>query len=310
MKISKVDIPCITNENKKKFYIYGIKNKISDKYYIGSCTNKRGISDRFRRHIYYLRNNQHHSIKFQRSFNKNNKSFDIWEFILFEETNKIIYKQREQYYIDKYNSYYNGYNSTPFVGIINYGSMSEKHKNAISNSKQNLLDSDIINIFKKYNDGLNYKEIGIIYNLSPPTISNIINKKHYYLETKNKYGLSKKRYSYVFYDLKNNKLYKVDNFTKFCRKNELNDKMMMPLMLGKFKKTFINGWTVFRHNEFNLNNLKKRIIIENSHYSLYKDGIKYEFKSVKDFCKKYKLDETSIYHVLNNKRNIYKGYHL
>ena len=106
---------------------------ITNKYYIGSCTNKRGIIDRFRRHIYHLRLGTHHSIKFQNSFNFHNKNFDCWEFILFEEISKENYKEREQYYLDKYDAYYNGYNSIPTVGIINHGEMSIEHKNAITN---------------------------------------------------------------------------------------------------------------------------------------------------------------------------------
>ena len=51
---------------------------------------------------HYLRNNNHHSIKFQRSFNKHNKRFDIWEFELLEKTCRENYRIREQYYLDKY----------------------------------------------------------------------------------------------------------------------------------------------------------------------------------------------------------------
>ena len=308
MKVSNINIPCLTNENKNGHFIYYIKNILTNKYYVGSCINKRGIIDRFRRHIYHLRNNNHHSIKFQRSFNKHNKRFDIWEFELLEKTCRENYRIREQYYLDKYNAYYDGYNTTPIVGVVNYGKLSNEHKNAISKSKQNLLDSDIVDIFEKYNNGLNYNVISKYYDLSYVTVSNILNKDHYYPDVKKKYNLKMTWYSYIFYNLKQNKFHRVNNFSKFCREHNLNEKMMMPLMLGKFKMTFINGWTVFNRNKFTLSELRRRISIENKCHVLYRDGIKYQFKSVKNFCKKHMLDETSTYYVLNGKRNEIKGF--
>ena len=308
MKILKVNVECINIENKNKLYVYGIQNKITNKYYIGSTINKQGVYVRFRRHIYHLNSNNHHSQKLQRSFNKHGRDFNNWNFILFEEITHQNYQIKEQYYIDKFNSYNKGYNSTPLVGIINYGVMSDKHKKAISDSKQNMLISEIIDIFEKYNNGLNYKQISEYYNLSYPTISSIINKDNYYSDIKEKHNLKKEYYSYIFYNLIENKFHRVDNFSKFCKINNLKDKMMMPLMLRKFKMSFINNWTVFKKTEFTLLELKNRIKINNKVHILYKNNIEYRFKSVRDFCKKHKLDETSTYHVLNGNKKSIKEY--
>jgi hypothetical protein len=310
MKILKVNIDCINNGNKYKWFVYGIKNKITNKYYIGSCTNKRGICDRFRRHIYHLKLNTHHSQKLQRSFDKYDKDLVKWEFILFEEITKENYKIREQYYINKFDSYNNGYNSTPLVGVVNHGVMSDKHKKAISDSKQNMLDMDIVDIFQKYNDGLHYRKIGKFYNLSAPTISSIINNNKYYSDVKKTHNLKKERYFYIFYNLIENKFYKVDNFTKFCRDNNLNNKMMMQLMSRKIKMTFLKNWTVFRKENFSLTELRNKIKINNKIHILYKDNIKYQFKNVKIFCKEHKLDGTTTYHVLNGKKESVKGFTL
>jgi len=310
MKILNVNIECINNDNKYKLFVYGIKNKITNKYYVGSCTSKRGIGDRFRRHIYYLKLNTHHSQKLQRSFNKYDQDFNNWEFMLFEEINKENYIVREQYYFDKFDAYYNGYNSMPLVGIINYGPMSDTHKQAISDSKQNMLDSDIIDIFQKYNNGLNYNEISKYYNVSSPTISAIINNDKYYPQIKRKNKLKKKRYFYIFYNLTENKFYKVDNFSKFCRDNKLNNQMLMPLMLRIFKMTFFKNWTVFRKQDFTLTELRNRIKYNNKEYVLYKNNIEYRFKSVKNFCMEYKLGETPTYYVLNGKKKSVKGFTL
>jgi len=308
MKIIGVNVNCVTNKNKKGSFVYGIRNKKTNKYYVGSSTNKRGIIVRIRRHINQLKLGNHHSIKLQNSFNKYNMNFNYWEFILFEEIDKNQYKEKEQYYIDKYNAYYDGYNSTPIVGVVNHGKLSIKHKNAISKSKQNLSDDDILNIFIKYNSGLNYTEIGHYYNLTSPTISSIINKPHYYQEIKEKYSLTKLWFQYIFYNKNENKFYRVDNFSKFCRKMNLNNKMMMPLMLNKFKMTFIGNWTAFKREDFTISELKIRVNIDNYRHTLYKEGIKYEFKNVREFCKNKKLDETSVYNVLNGNKKTIKGF--
>lgn len=310
MNILKINVECINVENKNKLYIYGIRNKITNKYYIGSTINKHGIYIRIKRHIYHLKSNNHHSHKLQHSFNKYDGDFNNWEFILFEEINKENYKIREQYYLDKFDAYTNGYNSMPYVNVINYGPMTDKHKRAISDSKQNMLDSDIIDIFKKYNDGLNYKQISKIYNVSSPTISTIINNNKYYPQVKKKYNLKKEQYFYIFYNLLQNKFYKIDNFSKFCRDNKLNNKMMFQLMSRKLKLTFIDNWTVFKKEEFKLTELKKRINFNNKEHVLYYNDIEYRFKNVKNFCKKHKINETSTYYVLNGKKEFVKGFTL
>lgn len=86
--------------------IYKITNKINNKPYIGSSNN---IERRWRQHISLLNNNKHHSIKLQRAWNKYGQ--DNFEFEIIEECDveKLLYL--EQFYIDKYKAYFEGYNS-------------------------------------------------------------------------------------------------------------------------------------------------------------------------------------------------------
>jgi len=86
--------------------------------------------------------------------------------------------------------------------------------------------------------------------------------------------------------------------------------MLMSLMLRKLKMTFFKNWTVFKKHDFTLTELRNRIKYNNKEHILYRNGIKYQFKSVKNFCKKHKLDETTTYHVLNGKRQSTKGFTL
>ena len=86
--------------------IYKITNKINNKPYIGSSNN---IKRRWRQHISLLNNNKHHSIKLQRAWNKYGQ--DNFKFEILEEceVEKLLYL--EQFYIDKYKAYFEGYNS-------------------------------------------------------------------------------------------------------------------------------------------------------------------------------------------------------
>jgi len=85
--------------------IYRITNKLNNKRYIGSAVN---LAARWRTHRFRLSNNNHHSIKLQRSWSKHGE--DTFTFEVLEEVIKpsnITKKEwrslilsREQYYLD------------------------------------------------------------------------------------------------------------------------------------------------------------------------------------------------------------------
>lgn len=94
----------------KKKGIYSITNSMNNKKYIGS-TAKSFIS-RFTQHVSKLRLNKHHCSHLQFAWNKYGEDMFIFaiEEVL-ENTDNILDKEAE--YIEKYNSYYTGYNSNP-----------------------------------------------------------------------------------------------------------------------------------------------------------------------------------------------------
>lgn len=92
--------------------IYCIKNIFNDKMYIGKSVN---IEDRLAGHIRCLNNNYHHSIKLQRSWNKNSENSFIYGAI--EECDECDLDFKELYYINLYDSYNNGYNCVVPTGI-------------------------------------------------------------------------------------------------------------------------------------------------------------------------------------------------
>lgn len=91
-----------------------------DKCYIGSsaalnlANYRRGINTRWKVHLSNLRRNKHHSIKLQHAYNKYGEHLLIFE--LLETCDKGDIIDRENYYIDKYDSVKNGYNILPAAG--------------------------------------------------------------------------------------------------------------------------------------------------------------------------------------------------
>ena len=80
--------------------IYGILNKITGQYYIGSAIN---FYKRKSQHLKRLNNKNHHSYLLQKDWNE-----DLFVFIFLEYVdNKENIIEREQWWIDNSNSYYN-----------------------------------------------------------------------------------------------------------------------------------------------------------------------------------------------------------
>lgn len=94
--------------------IYQIKNLVNGKIYIGSSVK---IKDRWSQHISQLSKNKHHSKHLQSSWNKYGQS--NFEFSIIEIINDLnIILEREQFYLDFYQSYDSkyGYNNSTKAG--------------------------------------------------------------------------------------------------------------------------------------------------------------------------------------------------
>jgi len=110
--------------------IYIIKNINNNKVYIGS--SMQGLLKRKRCHITNLNKNKHHSIKLQNAWNKYGENNFIFEVIEICTKEDILVK--EQYWINNYNSYTNGYNATPIAGNCLGREVKKETRLKISNS--------------------------------------------------------------------------------------------------------------------------------------------------------------------------------
>lgn len=85
--------------------IYAIHNIINDKYYIGQTKN---IKERWMQHRSRLKCGTHENSHLQASYNKHGEC--NFEYLVIEECQVEHLDGREMYYIEKYDSYNNGYN--------------------------------------------------------------------------------------------------------------------------------------------------------------------------------------------------------
>lgn len=122
--------------------IYGIKNVITNKWYIGSCLSLR---KRMCRHRYYLRHNKHHSSKLQRSYNLYGE--DAFEIHILKElstidTVEII--ETENVFIKAYESIKDGYNMIEATPMYHRGQSEEAKQKA---AKSHMIKIVCINRF-------------------------------------------------------------------------------------------------------------------------------------------------------------------
>lgn len=87
--------------------IYGIKNLVNEKMYVGQAIN---IYKRWKDHIDDLDEDKHYNLHLQRSWNLYGK--ENFDFFILEECSQEDLNQKEIFYVDKFNAYTNGYNQT------------------------------------------------------------------------------------------------------------------------------------------------------------------------------------------------------
>lgn len=85
--------------------VYKIVNLVNGDCYVGSCSHKTGIKHRWRNHVNSLKKGNHHSIIFQRAWNKYGEANFNFEILEKCSPEKCI--KREQHYFDILHPKYN-----------------------------------------------------------------------------------------------------------------------------------------------------------------------------------------------------------
>lgn len=189
--------------------IYLISFKNTNKVYIGSaCSNGRylyekGFSPRWKHHLYRLKQGSHEK-KIQNAFNKygiDNLYFQIIDFC--EKNNQF---EKEQYWINKYDSAKSGYNTLEKAGDWPKTILSKESREKAKKTKENKkteLKSMVLNL---YNLGLSNSEIIKKIKISKNTVtkylkeSNIKNKNGFLWRSKKVYCFNIKTKEIVIFN--------------------------------------------------------------------------------------------------------------
>lgn len=107
--------------------VYLIRCVPSGKVYVGSSKD---LTQRMSCHKSLLRGGRHHSRRLQRSWDKYGEAAFVFEVVLVCEADQLAVN--EQAHIDEYDSYWNGFNGTPFAYTALGRTHSDETKNKLS----------------------------------------------------------------------------------------------------------------------------------------------------------------------------------
>lgn len=108
--------------------IYGIRNNIDGKIYVGQSVN---IGKRWIAHTNLLAKNKHFNNYLQHAWNKCGK--DVFDFVVLEKCSKEELNDRETYWKEYYDKQFGTYN---LGSTGNVGTMSEEHKKKLSKARK------------------------------------------------------------------------------------------------------------------------------------------------------------------------------
>lgn len=298
--------------------VYCFKNKINNKYYIGSSSNLR---NRKSAHLNDLKNNKHHSIKFQRAYNYHGA--DSFEYQVLECCEVKMLQQAETEWLIFFNAYNNGYNSTDEVGAPWRGKKQpEEIKKRQKCTPVKMIDPEgnvvkdysVSNFSKKYNvaawcildvlKGKSYQHKGW-RKYTRELVRVKFDSKKYYQEL----GMKKKTcQAYKIID-PNGKVIKGKNITRLCKKNNLDCGATLKVLKNKLKHH--QGW-----RPFNKQNINKPFNWVGSHYKYqnvtfnlkHKDGHQETNIKLDDFCNKYNLRRGTVTSLIHKKNQTHKGW--
>lgn len=151
-------------------FIYKITNNVNNKVYIGQTIQT--IKERFYQHCATKCSDSVLNMAIHKAIKKYGKSNFTIEVI--EEVEKDSLNDREKFWIEHYNSYNNGYNST------------RGGQDGSTHCKE--LDTE--SIIKEYNSGKSLRSIGNTFKVDKQTIKDLLIRNNIALRTTRSYKLS------------------------------------------------------------------------------------------------------------------------
>lgn len=151
-------------------FIYKITNNVNGKVYIGQTIQT--IKERFYQHCATKCSDSVLNMAIHKAIKKYGKSNFTIEVI--EEVDKNSLNDREKFWIEYYNSYNNGYNST----------------RGGQDSSTHCKELDTESIIKEYNSGKSLRSIGNTFKVDKQTIKDLLIRNNITLRTTRSYKLS------------------------------------------------------------------------------------------------------------------------
>lgn len=137
-------------------YIYKITNTLNDKIYIGQTVKT--VEKRFQQHKNNRNKPYFSQIVLYKAFNK--YGFENFTCEIIEEVENDKLDEREKYWIEYYDSYFNGYNST------------------LGGKATPLYNWDIEDIIEKYQELKSARKVALVIGCDHSTIDRILNENN------------------------------------------------------------------------------------------------------------------------------------
>lgn len=202
-------------------------NSESSKVYIGSASGTLGFYGRWKSHLSGLRNNKSKNKILQLATNKYEIDNMIFEIVEYCDRDNCI--EREQYYINKYNSYNYGYNARPKADNNSNIIMSDEQKIKISNKWRPNRDLYVDDVRRLYEiEGKTTREICKILHISRNFLKKIFTENK--IEARKESGLKKRK---IYQYKEGIKVSEWDSLNECLREQNFNANGVRLVLIGK-----------------------------------------------------------------------------
>jgi len=312
-----------TIKDKKNFpsstgiYCIYFKNNKSNKIYIGSASrvnsmkSQSGFYNRWSKHIYHLSNETSGNKILQNAYNKYGKENLFFEIL--EECDSQNCLIREQYYIDKFNSYKKGYNGRPLSNSNLGFKQTDFHNLKIINDHKLIRDTYYPNVKKLYDDGNTTREISKLLNISRGVIVKIFKENN----IKPKKLMDYKKKKIYQFDMEGNFIKEWNSINECSRYLNLNMHGLELVLQGKCKHYKGNYFSFHKLEKDEVNKNINNFIIKSKNRKYFNikqidmngNEIK-KWRDVKEIVNYYNLTNTKgICQALRTNNNYYKGFY-